>query len=91
MWKNTDALHTLYVTGSEELDRQRADAQKEAEAYMRSTAPIKYLDILIPKFPLGCKRRVFDPGYFACLHKNNVELTTERIQGFTETGLVTLS
>lgn len=91
VWKNTDALHTLYLTGSEELDKQRADAQKEAEAYMRSTAPAKYLDMLIPKFPLGYKRRVFDPGYLACLHKNNVELTTERVQGFTETGLVTSS
>lgn len=89
VWKSTDALHTLYVTGSESLERQRGEAQQEAEEYIKRTAPTKYLDMLIPKFPLGCKRRVFDPGYLACLHKPNVELTTERITGFTEHGLKT--
>ncbi|KAJ9143793.1 Short-chain dehydrogenase/reductase SDR [Pleurostoma richardsiae] len=89
VWKSTDALHDLYVTGSESLERSRQQAQREAEEYMRKTAPEEYLDMLIPTFPLGCKRRIFDPGYLECLHWPNVELTTERIVGFTETGLKT--
>ena len=56
---------------------------------MRSTAPSKYHDILIPDFPLGCKRRIFDPGYLESLHSDNVELSTERILEFYETGLRT--
>ena len=45
--------------------------------------------MLIPKFPLGCKRRIFDPGYLESLHSPKIELTTERILQFTETGLKT--
>lgn len=89
LWRATDGLHTLYMTGSDSLDRARDEAQNVAENYMRSTAPEKYHDILIPKFPLGCKRRVFDPGYLDSLHRTNVELTTEKIVEFTETGLRT--
>ncbi|KAL1296811.1 hypothetical protein AAFC00_004437 [Neodothiora populina] len=89
VWKSTDVLHSLYVTGDDALERQRAEAQRTAEEYMRRVAPKKYLEILIPKFPLGCKRRIFDPGYLECLHWPNVQLTTERITGFTKTGLRT--
>ena len=53
------------------------------------TAHTKYHDILFPKFPLGCKRRIFGPGYLASLHSENIELTTEPIVEFTETGLRT--
>ena len=89
VWKATDDLHTLYMTGSDDLDRARDEAQAAAEAYMRKSAPKEYLDILIPKFPLGCKRRIFDPGYLEALHQPNVELTTERVVEFTESGLRT--
>lgn len=89
VWKATDGLHTLYMTGSDDLDRARDEAQAAAENYMRRTAPEKYHDVLIPKFQLGCKRRVFDPGYLEALHRPNIELTTEEILGFTEDGLKT--
>lgn len=89
VWKSTDALHGLYLTGSKRLEERRQEAQHEAEQYMRQKAPQKYLKTLIPSFPLGCKRRIFDPGYLECLHRSNVELTTERITGFTPTGLKT--
>lgn len=51
--------------------------QKLAEAsraYIRKAAPPQYVDALIPKFEVGCKRRVFDTGYLDCLHRDNVEL-----------------
>ncbi|KAK7178628.1 monooxygenase [Paraphaeosphaeria sporulosa] len=89
LWRSTDVLHSLYMTGSASLEKQRAIAQRGAEEYMTRTAPKAYLNMLMPKFPLGCKRRIFDPGYLECLHKPNVELTTERITSFTETGLQT--
>lgn len=89
LWWTTDALHNLYITGDESLERERAKHQAVAEKYMRKTAPEKYHDILIPTFPLGCKRRVFDPGYLTALHRPNVELTTERVIEFTPTGLRT--
>ena len=46
--------------------------------YMRSVAPAKYHDLLIPDFQVGCKRRVFDSGYLSCLHRDNITLTDER-------------
>ncbi|KAG5811345.1 hypothetical protein H9Q74_013608 [Fusarium xylarioides] len=47
---------------------------KDTTDYIRMTAPAKYLDFLVPKTELGCKRRVNDTDYLACLHRDNVEL-----------------
>jgi cation diffusion facilitator CzcD-associated flavoprotein CzcO len=87
LWKSTDALHELYQTETAHQDRARQLAQREAEEYMRLMAPAKYYDVLIPKFPLGCKRRIFDPGYLAACHRPNVEITDSPILHFTETGI----
>ena len=89
LWKNTDALHHLYTSRSQRSIRARAEATEVARRYMRNTAPAKYHDILLPDFPLGCKRRIFDPGYLKSLHSPNVELTTEPILEFTKSGLCT--
>ncbi|KAM5356896.1 hypothetical protein ACJ41O_003542 [Fusarium nematophilum] len=47
---------------------------KEATDYIRKTAPERYHDFLVPKTEVGCKRRVNDTDYLACLHRDNVEL-----------------
>ncbi|KAF5009050.1 hypothetical protein FDECE_4702 [Fusarium decemcellulare] len=47
---------------------------KETTEYIRKTAPAEYLDFLIPKTEVGCKRRVNDTDYLSCLHRDNVEL-----------------
>ncbi|PCD42158.1 hypothetical protein AU210_004692 [Fusarium oxysporum f. sp. radicis-cucumerinum] len=47
---------------------------KDTADYIRRTAPTKYLDFLVPKTEVGCKRRVNDTDYLACLHRDNVEL-----------------
>lgn len=47
---------------------------KDTADYIRRTAPAKYLDFLVPKTEVGCKRRVNDTDYLACLHRDNVEL-----------------
>ncbi|KAH7129271.1 hypothetical protein EDB81DRAFT_661866 [Dactylonectria macrodidyma] len=49
----------------------------QVEKYMRSAAPKKYHDILIPDFEVGCKRRIFDSGYLDCLHSENLDLTDD--------------
>jgi cation diffusion facilitator CzcD-associated flavoprotein CzcO len=89
LWKATDSLHGLYQTDTEQQEQARLLATEQADKYMRKMAPAKYYDILIPKFPLGCKRRIFDPGYLAALHRDNVELTDERVVRFTPTGIET--
>ncbi|KAL7802021.1 hypothetical protein V8C44DRAFT_346096 [Trichoderma aethiopicum] len=45
-----------------------------AAEYIRTNAPAQYRDFLVPKTEIGCKRRVNDTGYLACLHQNNVNL-----------------
>ncbi|KAE8143808.1 hypothetical protein BDV38DRAFT_276878 [Aspergillus pseudotamarii] len=89
LWKSTDSLHYLYTTNSSRAERARAEATEQARQYMKSTAPAKYHDILIPSFPLGCKRRIFDPGYLESLHAPHVELSAEKVLEFHEHGLRT--
>lgn len=68
-------------------------AKKEAESleYIYSVAPKKYHKVLTPTFPLGCKRRVFDPGYLQSLNQENVTLIPEGIREITETGIISSS
>jgi cation diffusion facilitator CzcD-associated flavoprotein CzcO len=58
------------VTGQ----RIRSDLVKTTTEYMKRTSPKKYWDALIPKTEVGCKRKVLDTDYLACLHRPNVEL-----------------
>ncbi|KAK4166922.1 Baeyer-Villiger monooxygenase [Cladorrhinum sp. PSN259] len=60
-------------------ERFRKSKQKEVDAYMRSAAPEKYHDLLIPDFEIGCKRRIFDSGYLKSLHAEKMKLTTEKV------------
>lgn len=89
LWKGTDALHGLYTSESKQSALDREVATATALDYMTQTAPEKYHDVLIPKFPLGCKRRIFDPGYLECLHNPNVHLTSEPIVSINEKGIQT--
>ncbi|GAM83023.1 hypothetical protein ANO11243_010090 [Dothideomycetidae sp. 11243] len=71
--------------------RIRAAMEAESTKYIKSKVPPKYSKTLIPDFPLGCKRRVFDPGYLESLNLPNVELLPEGIKEMTETGIVSSS
>lgn len=71
--------------------RARAAKEEESREYIRSKAPKKYWDSIIPTFPLGCKRRIFDPGYLDALNRSNIELLPEGIKEITETGIVSSS
>lgn len=70
----------------------RADLQKTQIEYLKRTAPEKYHDALIPKTEIGCKRKVLDTDYLACLHRENMELVyADPIEEVTETGVRTRS
>ena len=55
-------------------EKERQGWAAEATSYIREHAPAKYVNALIPKSVIGCKRRVNDTNYLACLHRENVEL-----------------
>lgn len=70
----------------------RDDLTKAQSDYMRRTAPAEYHDALTPEIELGCKRKVMDTDYFACLHRENMELvSSDPIAEITETGVRTES
>lgn len=58
--------------------------------YMKKTVKDQSLwPYLTPSYPMGCKRICVDPGYLACLNRPNVSLVCDKIQAFTENGIVT--
>lgn len=76
------------VTGAD----TRRQWAKEAADYIRREAPAKYRDFLVPKTEIGCKRRVNDTDYLACLHRDNVELVyDDPIDEIIEAGVRTRS
>ncbi|KAF5648423.1 monooxygenase [Fusarium tjaetaba] len=72
--------------------RMRNQWARDTTDYIRRTAPAKYLDFLVPKTEVGCKRRVNDTDYLACLHRDNVELVyDDPIQKIEAKGVRTFS
>lgn len=67
--------------------RYRRNMRKTAEKYMRKMAPEKYHHLLIPDFEVGCKRRIFDPGYLESLHAENLELTSDKVAEIVPEGV----
>jgi cation diffusion facilitator CzcD-associated flavoprotein CzcO len=55
---------------------------------MKRASPEKYHSILLPSYPLGSKRRVFDTDYLSCLHRENMYLTDDTIVRVTPQGVV---
>ncbi|KAL2832602.1 monooxygenase [Aspergillus cavernicola] len=68
--------------------KARLAAEEESKEYILRRTPEKYWQFIVPNFPLGCKRRIFDPGYLDSLHKPSVSLRNEGIQEFTENGII---
>lgn len=81
-----DEQTTAYFPGAKGI-ANRAAAEKESTEYIKSKAPEKYWDFIVPNFPLGCKRRIFDPDYLDSLRLPNVELLNHGIERITETGI----
>lgn len=70
-------------------DRFRKNFANNTKEYIRRTAPLKYHDMLIPDFEIGCKRRIFDVGYLRSLHLNNMTLTDESVEMVVPDGIST--
>ncbi|KZP04284.1 FAD/NAD(P)-binding domain-containing protein [Athelia psychrophila] len=72
-------------------DRQRAKEKALSDAYVEKTAPRAYWGLLKPRYKVGCKRKVYDPGYLASLHRENVHLTDDAVVQIGEREVVTAS
>lgn len=72
-------------------EKKRLAAEASAKKYIYKTTPQKYHDLIVPSFPLGCKRRIFDPDYLSSLHSKNLDLVAEGIQKIDATGIVSES
>ncbi|KAL4803222.1 hypothetical protein BDV18DRAFT_44806 [Aspergillus unguis] len=80
---------TFKLTSGRKIREQRMKTQT---AYIKKHAPEKYHDLLIPKIELGCKRRILDTDYLACLHRENMELVhADPIETITASGVRTRS
>lgn len=84
---DADEQTTTYFPSPKGI-KARLRAEEESKAYIHSIAPRKYWDLIVPNFPLGCKRRIFDPDYLEALNRPNVELLNHGIKEITETGII---
>ncbi|KAM0751702.1 FAD/NAD(P)-binding domain-containing protein [Meredithblackwellia eburnea MCA 4105] len=69
--------------------KQREIATRTLVGYLKAKAPAEYHDILVPKYPLHCKRVAYNQGWLESLHKPNVDLIAKPITSVSPTGLVT--
>lgn len=82
-------LALFYVTDAAE--KERAKMKKISDDYVERVAPKEYWDLLKPKYMVGCKRRVFDPGYLRALSKPNIHVTDDAVTRILPNGLLTKS
>ncbi|KAJ3574820.1 hypothetical protein NP233_g1506 [Leucocoprinus birnbaumii] len=62
-------------------------AKKAMSSYIRHAAPKEYVDKLIPNYSPGCKRIIVDPDYLKSLHRPNVSVNWDGIEGIVEEGI----
>ncbi|TKA79118.1 hypothetical protein B0A55_02420 [Friedmanniomyces simplex] len=66
----------------------RQGLKEENERYVKSMAPERYWDALIPNHEIGCKRKVMDTEYLGTLHRDNMELISDdSVTEITKTGV----
>ena len=69
----------------------RRIAEQISTKHIKSVAPGKYHDFLLPKYPIGCKRIIVDPGYLQSLNQPNVELIYDPSKEITTSGVLCAS
>ncbi|KAH9961943.1 FAD/NAD-P-binding domain-containing protein [Russula dissimulans] len=72
--------------GNNRLGKSQADASKN---YMKAIVPVRYHHLVIPTYPIGCKRIVRDQGYLESLNRPNVRLTFDHIASVELDGVIT--
>lgn len=70
-WQQEKSFRGFHIASGK---KEREGWARDAAKYIQMNAPEKYAEALIPKTEIGCKRRVNDTDYLACLHRENVEL-----------------
>ncbi|RFU32297.1 hypothetical protein B7463_g4014, partial [Scytalidium lignicola] len=85
-----DNLVATYMPGKS-AEEKRLRVEADAKSYIYRMTPKKYHDFIVPDFPLGCKRRIFDPNYLEALHSENLSLVPEGIKMIDETGITSES
>lgn len=70
-------------------EKLRAQRKLEVENHMRATAPKKWHELLIPDFEVGCKRRIYDPGYLKSLHSDKITLSDAKPVEIEKNGIRT--
>lgn len=85
-----DSLAGLYNSTKSSIKARKA-VENEAKDYIYRHTPTKYHSFIAPDFPLGCKRRIWDPGYLNALWEKNLDLVPEGIQEFHEGGIISES
>ncbi|KAJ3546874.1 hypothetical protein NMY22_g1862 [Coprinellus aureogranulatus] len=78
----------LFIFGSTFL--RSTLTEKLCRRYVKRNAPLKYHSMLLPDYPLGCQRIVFNVSYLQTLHKPNVKLVKQPVKRFTDSGLLTV-
>ncbi|KAK6530518.1 hypothetical protein TWF694_003862 [Orbilia ellipsospora] len=72
-------------------DRLRAAQERTSIRHIKSKAPEKYWDLLIPTFPIGFKRRIYDDTYLPSLKSDKVLLTKDDVTHVSENAVHTAS
>lgn len=62
-------------------------AKRIMSLYIKKMAPKDQIPCLIPDYPPGCKRVIKDPGYLEALHRPNVSVKWDAIEGLVENGI----
>ncbi|KAJ5191397.1 uncharacterized protein N7498_010382 [Penicillium cinerascens] len=101
-WAGKDVVYRLYLYAMMEKDflgfyqetgsSIREDLKRAQIEYMKKNAAERYHDGLLPRMETGCKGKVMETNYLACLRRENVELVhSDPIEEVTETGVRTRS
>ncbi|EMD34215.1 hypothetical protein CERSUDRAFT_117114 [Gelatoporia subvermispora B] len=72
-----------------QTNRLRGRTENLVREFMKSVAPEKYHEQLMPKYPMGCKRLVIDTGYLTAMRRPNLTLTWDGVAEVTEKGITT--
>lgn len=89
-WQYYSMESDFFGFHTEKGKKVREKSTKAQLEYMKKTAPKRYHEALTPKMEFGCKRKVMDTDYLACLHRDNMELIhSDPIEEITATGVRT--
>ncbi|KAF3914462.1 hypothetical protein AA313_de0203153 [Arthrobotrys entomopaga] len=72
-------------------DKLRAAQERTSIQHIKAKAPEKYWDLLIPTFPIGFKRRIYDDTYLPSLKSDKVLLTKDDVTHVSEHAVHTAS